>query len=141
MYLGTESETVEENETFQTFIERSQKLCRAWEVTLLLMTKFLLNNKNENDAVANFNKRVKLGMKTIFNESVYEGFIKDTNYSLMESSVTVSKFFFNYLICFLFCNHLSLKLKPGLKKIIGLLVIFTSFIFVAVTNTILIFFF
>ena len=94
MYLGDKTDTAEERERFQTFIERSQKLCRAWEVTLLLMTKFPSNKKNETDAVASFNQRVKLGMKTIFNKTVYEGFIKETNYSRNDSRVEVSKFIF-----------------------------------------------
>ena len=93
-YLADENGSVTEKERFQTFIERSKKLCRAWEVTLLLMTKFPSDKKNETGAVASFNHRVKLGMKTIFNKSVYEGYIKDTNYSLNDSKVEVNKFCF-----------------------------------------------
>ena len=86
--------TVEEHESFQTHIERSKKLCRAWEVTLLLMTKFSSSKKARTDAVASFNQRVKLGMKTRFNTTVYEGYIRDTNYSRIDSTGTVSKFCF-----------------------------------------------
>lgn len=92
MYLG--DDTIPEHERFKAFIERSQKLCRAWEVTLLLMNNLLSSKKNKTDAIANFNERVKLGMKTIFNESVYEGPIKDTNYSRNDSRVEVTKFCF-----------------------------------------------
>ena len=91
-YLADESQTVEEHERFQAFIGRGQKLCRAWEVTLMLMTKFPSSKKSETDAFANFNQRVKLGMKTIFNESIYEGYIKETNYSRNDSRVGVNKF-------------------------------------------------
>ena len=93
-YLVDETELVKDHEGFPAFIKRSEKLCRAWEVTLLLMTKYPSDNKSETDAVANFNQRVKLGMKTIFNESVYEGPIKDTNYSKSDSRVEVTKFCF-----------------------------------------------
>lgn len=86
-YLVDATEIVEEHKRFQTFIARSQKLCQAWEVTLLLMPKSPSNTKHKADAVANFNQRVKLGMKKIFNKSVYGGYIKDTNYSLNESKV------------------------------------------------------
>ena len=91
MYLVVENENVEEHEKFPAFIERSQKLCGAWEVTLLLMPKFTSNKKNEANVIANFNQRVQLGMKTIFNETVYEGYIKGTNYG---TRVKVSKLFF-----------------------------------------------
>lgn len=88
-YLAGETETVEETERFQAFIRRSQKLCRAWEVTLLFMPKSPSNNKSKTDAFHNFDQRVKLGMKTKFDGSAYE-----TNYSISDSSAKVNKFCF-----------------------------------------------
>ena len=92
LYLG--DPTVGEHEAFQTFIERSKKLCQAWEVTLLLMTKISSSKKARTDTVASFNQRVKLGMKTRFNKTVYEGYIRDTNYRRNDSRVMVSRFCF-----------------------------------------------
>ena len=100
LYLAYENENVEEHKKFPTFIERSQKLCRAWEVTLLLMPKSSSNKKNEANADANFNQRVKLGMKAIFNKTVYESYIKGTNYSSMNWAV--SKFILTILFIFYF---------------------------------------
>jgi len=76
------------NENFLAFIERSKKLCRAWEATLLMMTKLpekkLLTNTQ---TLAQFQQRVRTGMKTMFNSSVYEGLIPKTNYSKNMSKV------------------------------------------------------
>lgn len=93
-YLDSETETIKESERFQAFIGRSQKLCRAWEVTLLFMPKSPSNNKSKTDAFHNFDQRVKLGMKTIFHASVYEDYITGTNYSIIDPSAKVNKFCF-----------------------------------------------
>ena len=100
LYLAYENENVEEHKKFPAFIERSQKLCRAWEVTLLLMPKSSSNKKNEANADANFNQRVKLEMKAIFNKTVYESYIKGTNCSSMNWAV--SKFILTILFIFYF---------------------------------------
>ena len=92
LYLG--DDTIPEHERFKAFIERSQKLCRAWEVTLLLMNNLPSSKKNKTDAIDNFNERVKLGMKTIFNESVYKGYVIATNISKTNPIIEVSKFCF-----------------------------------------------
>ncbi|XP_066910581.1 resact receptor-like isoform X2 [Clytia hemisphaerica] len=79
---ATADYAAENQETFQAFIERSKKLCKAWEATLLMMTK--LPEKRlitSHESLPEFQQRVRDGMKNMFNSSVYEGFIPATNYS------------------------------------------------------------
>ncbi|XP_057310998.1 atrial natriuretic peptide receptor 1-like isoform X2 [Hydractinia symbiolongicarpus] len=69
-------------DNFQAFMERSKKLCKAWEATLLMMTKLPAETtRTSNSTLADFHDRVRIGMKTMFNASVYHGIIDSTNYS------------------------------------------------------------
>ncbi|XP_057310994.1 atrial natriuretic peptide receptor 1-like isoform X2 [Hydractinia symbiolongicarpus] len=69
-------------DNYQSFIKRSKKLCKAWEATLLMMTKLPKETTlTSNSTLADFHDRVRIGMKTMFNVSVYHGIIDNTNYS------------------------------------------------------------
>lgn len=78
--------------SFNEFIDRSKKLCQAWEVTLLMMTKLPSSSSSKPSSITynntmEFNVRVRRGMKSIFNATVYEGVIPSTNYFKNTSKV------------------------------------------------------
>ena len=78
-------------ENFDAFVERSKKLCQAWEVTLLLMNNVPSLKKNKTDFNETkeglFNDRVRQGMKTMFNSSVYVGKMNGTDYDKAKAKV------------------------------------------------------
>ena len=96
LYISFYIAAADNEETLKAFITRSKKLCKAWESTLLLMTKFPETKiRTNNQTLAHFQQRVRSGMKTMFNSSVYEGFIPATNYSK-----NLSKVLFYHNVCF-----------------------------------------
>lgn len=54
-----------------------------------MMTKFPETKiRTNNQTLSDFQQRVRTGMKTMFNSSVYEGYIPATNYSKNLSKVS-----------------------------------------------------
>ena len=76
----------EHQDNYHRFIQRSAMLCKAWESALLMMTR-LPNSKSDEakNKLDEFYAKVRRGMRTWFNSSVYEGTIKATNYSKKDS--------------------------------------------------------
>ena len=100
-FLADPNTAMEEN--FNAFVQRSKKLCQAWEVTLLLMNNVPSPMKNKTDfnetKEGTFNDRVKLGMKTMFNSSVYEGKINGKDYDKADAKVQIHKICFVLFFC------------------------------------------
>ena len=92
MYLFVSASKDVISDNFASFLERSKKLCKAWESTLLLMTKLPSSSTiTSNSTLGDFQRRVREGMKTYFNSTVYQGMITQTIY--YKNSSKVNKLF------------------------------------------------
>ena len=64
-----------------------KKLCKAWSSATLLMATLPNKYSATSRTLPDFQDRVRIGMKTIFNCSVYEGKIEQTDYLRSTSKV------------------------------------------------------